>query len=140
MKITTNLNELNLICKEINKQIEDKNHIIFLIYGDIGAGKTTLIKKYTEFIKLKDCVTSPTFSLMHKYDDKFFHYDLYNRNLEDLLLIGILELLGENGIHFVECNNLGLKKFIDSAYENVKLIKIKKMIKENDKRTYEFSE
>lgn len=127
------IQDLNLVCKEIESRICGKNHIVFLLQGDIGAGKTTLIKQYAKFINLNDMVTSPTFSLLHQYGDNFFHYDLYNRKLKDLLEIGILDLLGKDGIHFVEWGSDELGNIIKDAYENVFFIQITKTHNRNYK-------
>ncbi|MDE6885790.1 MAG: tRNA (adenosine(37)-N6)-threonylcarbamoyltransferase complex ATPase subunit type 1 TsaE [Helicobacteraceae bacterium] len=127
------IQDLNLVCKEIESRICGKNHIVFLLQGDIGAGKTTLIKQYAKFINLNDMVTSPTFSLLHQYGDNFFHYDLYNRKLKDLLEIGILDLLGKDGIHFVEWGSDELGNIIKDAYENIFFIQITKTHNRNYK-------
>lgn len=135
MKIKANLNNIDVICKAINDKIEKKSHIIILLYGDIGAGKTRLVKEYARFIGLSDCVTSPTFNLMNEYNNKIFHYDLYNRTLDDLLSLGILDLFEEKGIHFVEWGNEALQRILESAFLDVKFIKIEK---QNNTRIYEF--
>ena len=130
------LDDLIKICLKINDLSKNKEHIIFLLFGDIGAGKTSLVKEYARFCDIKDIVTSPTFSLLHQYDDKIFHYDLYNRKMSDLLNLGILDLLSNNGIHFVEWANDDLKKILEDAFSNIITIKIHKNSKT---RNYEFS-
>lgn len=57
------------------------NPKIVAVYGEMGAGKTTLIK---EFCKLLDCsslVTSPTFTIINEYETglygNIYHIDLY---------------------------------------------------------------
>jgi tRNA threonylcarbamoyladenosine biosynthesis protein TsaE len=57
---------------------------IFLLRGNLGAGKTQLIKFLLEDLTL-DPVTSPTFNLLNVYKDKknntqYFHFDLYKKN------------------------------------------------------------
>lgn len=123
------LNNLIKICFKIDEISKDKEHIIFLLYGDIGAGKTSLVKEYAKFCNIKDIVTSPTFSLLHEYDDKIFHYDLYNREMSDLLNLGILDLLSNNGIHFVEWADDNLKEILQEAFSNIITIKIDKNLK-----------
>ena len=56
------------------------NNRIFLFYGDMGAGKTTLIKTLCSFLGTEDAVTSPTFSIVNEYqtaNDKIYHFDFY---------------------------------------------------------------
>lgn len=130
------LSDLEIICSKIDEISRNKANVIFLLYGDVGAGKTSLVKQYAKFCGVIDCVTSPTFSLMHEYDSKIFHYDLYNRDMNSLLHIGILDLFENDGIHFVEWANDELKTILDDAFSNVFTIKIDKNL---EMRNYEIS-
>ncbi|RDU64655.1 tRNA (adenosine(37)-N6)-threonylcarbamoyltransferase complex ATPase subunit type 1 TsaE [Helicobacter sp. MIT 14-3879] len=132
------LSSLSVICREMELIIDSKNHIIFLLSGEVGAGKTALIKEYVKFKGLNYNVTSPTFNILHQYGENLFHYDLYNRNLEDLLNLGLFDLLGQDGIHFVEWGNKELFNMLSLAYDNVNFIKIINTTKSNDYRIYEF--
>ena len=51
---------------------------------------------------LKDEVTSPTFSLQNVYENRVFHYDLYNKGVSEFLSLGLLEELEKEGYHFIE--------------------------------------
>lgn len=132
-------NEANLskVCAEIQARIAKNRHIIFLLQGDIGAGKTTLVKAFAKYVGIKDSVTSPTFSLLHIYGDKIHHYDLFNRTLSELLDLGLLDLLEQSGIHFVEWGDSQLFDILKNAFENICIISIHKT--KND-RIYEFKE
>ena len=51
---------------------------ILLFYGDMGAGKTTLIKSLCESLSTTEPVTSPTFSIVNEYrgnGDSIYHFD-----------------------------------------------------------------
>ncbi len=54
---------------------------IWLFYGEMGAGKTTLIKHICEKLEVSDRVSSPTFSIVNEYQGekvgKVFHFDFY---------------------------------------------------------------
>ena len=53
---------------------------IFLFYGDMGAGKTTLIKALCRVLGSNDNITSPTFAIVNEYKagaDKLYHFDFY---------------------------------------------------------------
>ncbi len=56
-------------------------HKIWLIRGDMGAGKTTLTKAICEALGVKDNISSPTFSLVHEYlsgeNEEIYHFDFY---------------------------------------------------------------
>ena len=52
----------------------------FLFYGDMGAGKTTLIKEICKQLGTNDTTSSPTFSIINEYklaDQAIFHFDFY---------------------------------------------------------------
>ncbi|RKE43492.1 tRNA (adenosine(37)-N6)-threonylcarbamoyltransferase complex ATPase subunit type 1 TsaE [Sphingobacterium detergens] len=53
---------------------------IFLLYGAMGAGKTTFIKYLCEQLGVKDSTSSPTFSIVNEYDSDngpIYHFDFY---------------------------------------------------------------
>jgi len=76
---------------------------IVLLFGNLGAGKTTLTKGVAEFFKINDEITSPTFSLMNIYAitgdgdiKKIVHVDTYRlKNENELIEIGIEDYLGD---------------------------------------------
>ncbi|MGA2696174.1 MAG: tRNA (adenosine(37)-N6)-threonylcarbamoyltransferase complex ATPase subunit type 1 TsaE, partial [Terriglobales bacterium] len=81
---------------------------IVLLRGDLGAGKTTLVKGIAEafYAASQDDVTSPTFTLVHEYrgpQASLFHIDLYRvdtpRQLETL---GLDDLISDNSILLIE--------------------------------------
>ena len=81
---------------------------IVVLRGDLGAGKTTLVKGIAEAFHAaaEEDVTSPTFTLIHEYrgpEANLFHIDLYRvdtpRQLETL---GIDDLIAENSVLLIE--------------------------------------
>jgi tRNA threonylcarbamoyladenosine biosynthesis protein TsaE len=93
-----NILELNKVIKCIKKS----NNKIIILNGTLGSGKTTLVKNFVKSLGLKDEVTSPTFSLQNVYENIVFHYDLYNKGINEFLSLGLLEELEKNGYHFIE--------------------------------------
>lgn len=151
-KFYANETDLSAVCAQINARIANATnfHIIFLLSGDIGAGKTTLVREFAKNIGISDSVTSPTFSLLHIYKQNsdanksqnninqcIFHYDLFNRKLSELLDLGLLDLLEQSGIHFVEWGDLALLNILKNAFENIYIISIHKT---KNARIYEFKE
>ncbi|MBZ4203883.1 tRNA (adenosine(37)-N6)-threonylcarbamoyltransferase complex ATPase subunit type 1 TsaE [Mycoplasma tauri] len=67
--------------EEVAKYILDNLTInkTILLNGNLGAGKTTLIKKIAELIGIKSVITSPTFNYMKKYEG-LVHIDAYYLN------------------------------------------------------------
>jgi tRNA threonylcarbamoyladenosine biosynthesis protein TsaE len=70
----------------------DKSNII-AFYGNMGAGKTTLVKNLCAKMGVQDEVNSPTFALVNEYQtesfDSIFHFDFYRiKSLEEVFDIG----------------------------------------------------
>jgi tRNA threonylcarbamoyladenosine biosynthesis protein TsaE len=87
------LDELPAIAKEVIKSAKNK---VLLFYGEMGVGKTTLIKEIVKQLGSNDGVSSPTFSLVNEYHalngDKIYHFDFYRINNEyEALDIGVEE-------------------------------------------------
>jgi tRNA threonylcarbamoyladenosine biosynthesis protein TsaE len=82
--------------------------LIVLLRGDLGAGKTTLVKGIAEGFGAAraDDVTSPTFTLVHEYrgpDVILYHVDLYRIDTQrELETLGLDDLLSPNGILLIE--------------------------------------
>ncbi len=70
---------------------------ILLLYWDLGAGKTTLIKGFAEGIGIaSEKVQSPTYAYLNIYDDKLLHIDMYRLDsLEEMIEKGILNQISE---------------------------------------------
>ena len=85
---------------------------VWCLYGDLGAGKTTLIKAIAAHLGVQEEVTSPTYSLINEYeytDDKtnaacyIYHMDLYRlKSFEEALDIGIEDYLERKDYCFIE--------------------------------------
>lgn len=74
---TYGLDELEFISKKI---IENAKSKILCFYGDMGVGKTTLIKEIVKQLGSNDRVSSPTFSLVNEYQantEAIYHFDFY---------------------------------------------------------------
>ncbi|UUM20142.1 tRNA (adenosine(37)-N6)-threonylcarbamoyltransferase complex ATPase subunit type 1 TsaE [Mycoplasma sp. 1578d] len=95
-----------------------------LLQGDLGAGKTTIVKYIAQKLRIKDNITSPSFSYMKTYPG-LVHIDLYNYKGD----LDEFEDYFEDNIVAIEWSNL--KKL---AYQQYVLIDIKF---NNDKRDYQ---
>jgi len=77
-----------------------------LFYGDMGVGKTTLIKALVKAIGSHDNVSSPTFSIVNEYEfqnEKIYHFDLYRINdLEEAYNFGIEDYLDSESWVIIE--------------------------------------
>lgn len=97
------LADLDLLARHI---IETGRKII-LLQGELGVGKTALVKAVCRALGSSDEVTSPTFTLVNEYRDQddlpIFHIDLYRlETLEDALQIGIEDYLNSGTWCFIE--------------------------------------
>jgi len=74
--------------------------------GDLGAGKTELVKGLAVGVDYFGVVTSPTFTLLHEYRGgrrPLFHFDFYRvERAEEILDLGWDELIEEGGLCAVE--------------------------------------
>ncbi|MGC2164284.1 MAG: tRNA (adenosine(37)-N6)-threonylcarbamoyltransferase complex ATPase subunit type 1 TsaE [Silvibacterium sp.] len=83
-----------------------------ILRGDLGAGKTTLVKGVAEALDAADAdeVTSPTFTLIHEYEGtrdgapvRLYHLDLYRIESERQLdTLGLDDLCGPDSLVLVE--------------------------------------
>ena len=81
---------------------------LVLLRGDLGAGKTTLVKGIAEAMQAaaQDDVTSPTFTLIHEYrgpSATVFHSDLYRIDTQrELETLGLEDLYAEKNLLLIE--------------------------------------
>lgn len=103
MKVCYSLNEVKQIANQIVANVKTKT---LLFYGDMGVGKTTLIKTIVKALGSLDEVSSPTFSIVNEYqlnDKKIYHFDLYRiNNLEELYNFGIEDYLDSDNWKLIE--------------------------------------
>ena len=102
--IVNNLKQTSKLAKKFAKTLKGGEKI--LLNGDLGAGKTTFTKFLAKALKVKDEVTSPSFTILKQYNGKFKinHFDLYR--IEDVL----------------ELNELGFDEFLDNKPDTILLI------------------
>ena len=93
---------------EIGKKLgeEAKPGEVYLLTGDLGAGKTVFAKGFAAGLGITKEVTSPTFTIMHIYDEgrlPLYHFDVYRiDNAEDLMDTGSDEYFYGSGVCLVE--------------------------------------
>ena len=103
--VTHSSEETILRGREIGAQL--KAPALVLLSGDLGAGKTTLTKGIAGGLGAadEDDVTSPTFTLVHKYDRgaRVYHVDLYRiGDFHDLETLGLEDVFSEKAVVIVE--------------------------------------
>ncbi len=84
--------------------------LVFL-NGDLGAGKTTLVRGLLRAAGVTGAIKSPTYALIEEYDiaeRKIFHFDLYRlADSEELEWIGIDDYLSQNALCLIEWSSKG---------------------------------
>ena len=97
--------ELDEIAKAIVEVFENEKKIVF--FGEMGVGKTTLIKSICKVLNVQDVVTSPTFSVVNEYQNKdgnsLYHFDFYRiKYQEELFDLGLEEYIYSDNYCFIE--------------------------------------
>jgi tRNA threonylcarbamoyladenosine biosynthesis protein TsaE len=99
---------------------------VLLLEGDIGAGKTRFTKGLAKGLKIKEAVTSPTFTIMQIYSGKLnlYHLDMYRIQSEsELIETGIYEALDDkNGVTVIEWPQLTKALFDSPINVSIKII------------------
>tara|TARA_B100001057_G_C22160866_1_gene685512 strand:+ start:57 stop:464 length:408 start_codon:yes stop_codon:yes gene_type:complete len=117
MEVKFELNQLKKTSVELKKNI---SHNVVLICGEMGAGKTTLIKELLSLMSVIDNVSSPTFSIINEYstdkNEVIYHMDLYRiKNISELDNIGFFEYLESGKTCLIEWGEI-IEEMIDSEY------------------------
>lgn len=104
MEITFSLDEIQDVAQKI---IAINPQKIILFHGQMGAGKTTLIKALAKELGVNDATSSPTFSLVNEYKtangELLYHFDVYRLKTEsEALDFGIDDYLYSGNWCFIE--------------------------------------
>ena len=104
--------------------------------GDLGAGKTAFTRGIAKGLGCRDCVTSPTYTIVNEYLSgrmPLFHFDMYRlRSADDLFDIGWDDYLERGGVCAVEWS-----ENVEEALERFVLVNIEKIGDESRRITIE---
>ena len=122
--------QLLKVAERIVKYAADQK--VFLFYGEMGAGKTTLINSICTYLGVQERTSSPTFSIVNEYkylNSSIFHFDFYRlKSQNEALDLGYEEYFYSGAYCFVEWP----EKIPELLPENYLKIKIEVM--EDNKR------
>ncbi|NOX89329.1 MAG: tRNA (adenosine(37)-N6)-threonylcarbamoyltransferase complex ATPase subunit type 1 TsaE [Calditrichaeota bacterium] len=122
---------MKILHQQISRSIEDtlkfarylvrilKPNDIVLLEGDLGSGKTLLVKQICNLLKTKDEAASPSFAIIHQYNGPtpVNHFDFYRLHDEaELDQLGWEEMLNMGAITFIEWSQL-IEKHLSEYYK-----------------------
>lgn len=113
-----------------------EDDVVYLL-GELGAGKTALVRGVARGLGYTGRVTSPTFTLMNVYATApvIYHFDFYRLESQDLGDLGLEDYLERGGISLVEWPQVGQEllprealwlviELIDHDYERARQVHI----------------
>ena len=101
--IVKSLQDFKVLASDFAKRI--KNGDVVLLFGDLGAGKTTFTQFVFSELGVNDVVNSPTFAILKSYKGKFnfHHFDTYRISVEEAVEAGFDEVLNDkDSVIFIE--------------------------------------
>tara|TARA_B100000886_G_scaffold179451_1_gene123015 strand:+ start:2614 stop:3021 length:408 start_codon:yes stop_codon:yes gene_type:complete len=124
MEIKFSLNQLTKASNELKLNI---NQNVVLISGEMGVGKTTLIRELLSNKGLVDNVSSPTFSIINEYlidnSEVIYHMDLYRiKDIAELENIGFFEYIESGRTCLIEWGEM-IEELFDYEYNKFTLTK-----------------
>lgn len=104
MEKTYSLSEIETVATNLLLHLTSK---VILVNGEMGAGKTTMIKALCKALNSPDLVSSPTFSLINEYrtanNEPLYHFDCYRiESEEEAYDFGAEEYLHSGHLCFIE--------------------------------------
>jgi len=121
MTLTYELSEIDNVAMRILSEAKSKT---LLFYGEMGAGKTTLIKSLIKALGSEDAVSSPTFSLVNEYQSdqgRIFHFDFYRIEDENEALdMGIEDYLNTDSWKLIEWPQK-ISKLLDNPTQKLEI-------------------
>lgn len=127
MEINYQQQEIDEIAKELLNRFDSKT---ILFYGEMGSGKTTLIRSLVKLLGSIDDVSSPTFSLVNEYQtemgNSIFHFDLYRlKDAEELMNFGFEDYFVGDPWVFIEWPEIGFDQ-LPNNYNQIEIKRINK--------------
>lgn len=137
---STGLAEVGQVAQAILNKAEGK---ICLFIGDMGSGKTTLIREICEIMGTEDNVASPTFSLVNEYQTGaglVYHFDFYRvDSLEEALDAGVEDYFYSGNLCLIEWPEI-IEPVLPDRYLKIEIDNIDKEKRNYKLTTYDSSQ
>jgi tRNA threonylcarbamoyladenosine biosynthesis protein TsaE len=131
--IINNIDSINEAAGQILSAFPEARIVAF--YGEMGAGKTTIIKELCKKTGVTDSMSSPSYSIVNQYNGRevVYHIDLFRlKTIKEAFEIGIEEYLNSNKYCFIEWPEI-IEPLLPTG-----TVKINIMVKENGTRELTF--
>ena len=120
-EFTYNIEQIAQVASQVILQLRSN---IVLLYGELGVGKTTLIKELLKQLGVKGTISSPTYGLIHEYEGPkgpIYHMDCYRLNsIEEAINIGLEEYLDSDDLLLIEWPEKVIS-LIDNKYVSLRV-------------------
>lgn len=125
-KISLSLKGTQRIAKKISKLLKAGDTV--LLEGDLGAGKSVIVRNILKEYGVKNKITSPTFTLVNYYSyakNHFYHFDMYRiENEDEVENIGFEDIIDDKtAIKFVEWPSK-IPAFLPKQFKKITVVKL----------------
>ncbi|HEX8514760.1 MAG TPA: tRNA (adenosine(37)-N6)-threonylcarbamoyltransferase complex ATPase subunit type 1 TsaE [Bacteroidia bacterium] len=132
--ILEDISELQSAARHLIRSFDGQRVVAF--YGEMGAGKTTLVKAICEELGVKSNISSPTYSIVNEYMSakgiKIYHFDFYRiKNVDEAYDLGYEEYFYSKAYCFIEWPEK-ISELLPLEYEKVTITR------DGEKRVIEF--
>ena len=111
--------------KVVDEILPQLQHNIFLLKGNLGAGKTTFTQFLLKKLGSNDEVSSPTYAIVNEYHSpkgNIFHFDLYRmKNIDEVYDIGMEEYLDNAFLCIIEWPEIYEEELADFPHHEMKI-------------------